>query len=83
MSTADSRAEEACTRRRNAQEPADDRSRSSSRSRGVRKGFTFDAEESWDVLLWLASTWSGGSAEDCGAGGELDADVDVGAGDMV
>lgn len=88
MSTADSRAEEAWTRRRNAREPSDDKSRSSRRSRGLRKGFTFDVEASFgaDVLccVLLGSSWvAGGSAEDCGAGGELDVDVDVGAGDIV
>ena len=85
MSTADSRAEEACTRRRNAREPSEDRSLSSSRIKGLRCGLTFDVESSFRCVLLSccvvlgSSCVDGGNAEACGAGGELD----VGAGDMV
>ncbi len=85
VSTACSRAEAAWTRRRNSREPSDERSRSSSRRRGFRRGLIFDADDLPDaelLLVWavLCSVLAaGGSAEGCGAGGELD----VGLGDMV
>src|SRR5690242_20225015 len=84
-STADSRAEEACTRRRNSREPSDDKSRNSRRSKGLRRGLTFGLEDSSGVVVSLCCVVlcsllvAGGNAEACGAGGELD----VGAGDMV
>jgi hypothetical protein len=77
-STASWSAEEACTRRRKAREPLDERSRISSRRRGLRCGITFETCDrgSSDVvqlgvsLSWeLCVGWDGGNAEDCGVGG--------------
>lgn len=86
MSTASWSADEACTRRRKAREPLDERSRISSRRRGLRRGMTFDvSKKAWSNVIksGVSLFWEsyvgcdGGNAEGCGAGGvELEADVE-------
>lgn len=69
--------------------PFEERSRSSRRRRGVRKGVTLEERVSCslklsdgvleEVLLWLSvlNGWEGGSAEDCGAGGGVSEVADM------
>lgn len=67
--------------------PSEDKSRSSRRRRGLRGGLTLCVDDSSGVVLLCCGvvcslSTEGGSAEACGAGGELDVE-DVEAVDMV